>query len=170
MPAGYNHAWNILMSCIRVRKFPTFDQNGIPIMPADTAAEISLKLFLKDGAEKGVYNLTCGSTVTEEGIKEVFGKFGVDGEFISFQEWRDLVFEEVDKNSLGPVAFLYGDDGATPRYLSFHPLAESVSDLEINQLTPKIRRNLPDVDSLIVPAKLVIERHLNYYYKNLRQK
>jgi len=136
-------------------------------MAVDTAAKISSRIFLKDSSEGGVYNLTSSSQVSEDDVTEVFGKFGIHGEFIPFLEWRNEVFEEVDKNALGPVGYLYEDEGEAPRYLRFHPLAGDVEKLEINSLSKKVLRNLPEVQDLIVPAKTVVERHLDYYHKTL---
>jgi thioester reductase-like protein len=168
MPPGYNHAWSILLSCIRVRKFPSFDQNGVPIMPVDTAADISTRLFLSDSAETGVYNLTNNSIAAEEDIKEAFSIYGIDGEFVPFSEWRDVVFEDsADMNALGPLSFLYEDEGSAPRYLSFHPLANEFPSLQINRLSSKLQTNLPGVEKTIVPAKLLLERHLDSHFKSL---
>lgn len=167
MPVGYNHSWSIMLSCIRVKKFPSFDQNGVPVMAVDTAAKISSRIFLKDSSEDGVYNLTSHSQISEEDIKEVFGNFGIHGEWIPFIEWRNEVFEEIDKNVLGPVGYLYEDEGEAPRYLGFHPLASEVEQLEFNSLSPKVLRNLPEVRDLILPPRVIVERHLAHYFKTL---
>ncbi len=165
MPPGYNHAWNILLSCIRVRAFPQVLQQGLPIMPVDVCARVSAELFLSDAAEGGVYNFTNDSKASEEDIKEIFAGFGVEGEFLPFAEWRDAVFEETDENLLGPLRDLYKDHDDTPVFNTLHPLGNSA--VNFSQISPKLLKNLPDVMSIIIPAKTVLQRHLDYHYRHL---
>jgi hypothetical protein len=136
-------------------------------MPVDTAADISTRLFLSDSAETGVYNLTNNSVATQEDIKEAFSEYGVDGEFVPFSEWRDMVFEDTDKNALGPVGFLYEDEGSAPRYMRFHPLANEIPSLQINNLSSKLTKNLPGIEESVLPAKVLVERHLDSHFRNI---
>ena len=165
MPDNYNHAWNLLLSCIRVRKFPKFDHNGLPVMPVDVAAKITIQLFFKDSSETGVYNLTSNSEATEEILKDVVSEFGVEGNFVPFSEWRNAVFENKDLNLLSPLAFLYEDEKEAPRYLSFHPMASSIHQMKFGVLSPKLLKNLPNVTNILVPVKSVLERHLVYHFE-----
>lgn len=173
LPTDKNHSWGILLACIRVRKFPQFDQNGLPFMAVDTAASISTKIFLKDDSEEGVYNLTSSSTVTQDEIRDTFKKFGVDGNFVPFSEWRDSVFEELDvkNNVLAPFLTLYEDDQSTreQKYLKLHPLANSISRIQMNTISRKVKRNFPEVEQEIASAKDLLQLHLQFHFDSLRK-
>jgi len=167
MPNGYNHAWSIMLACIRVKKFPHLDNNGVPFMAVDTAARVSANIFLNDKSEDGIYNLHCGSSTSEEDVLEAFRKFGVEGSFVPYAEWRNTVFEEMDKNSLGPVAELYANDEAeNPVYLTYHPLGQKMDNLNMNEASEKVKRNCQNSWEVLNPKDL-LEKHLKFHFDNL---
>jgi len=171
MPPGYNHAWNILLSCIRVRLIPKVFRDGLPMMPVDVSAKVSTKLFLSDTAERGVYNFSNDSDVSEEDILQVFQEFGINAEYVSFKEWRDAVFDESgdDPNLLGPLRELYADteDSETSTVFTLHPLAPTAESVSFGNFSQKLDRNLPGVREVFVSPKIVLQRHLNYHYKSI---
>jgi len=164
LPTENNHSWFFLVSCLRARVFPKFDHNGLPIMAADIASQITVNLFLSDAAEHGVYNLTSASDATEEDIQQTVSEFGfTEQRYLPFSEWRDEVFKDSENNLLQHLTFLYEDDSnsAAPRYLSFHPLARTKLDhLRLNNISEKLKRNHPNIDALQIPPRIILHRHL----------
>jgi hypothetical protein len=78
-------------------------------------------MFLNDASETRVYNLTSGLAASQEDIKGPFSSSGIDvignWKFVPLRGWRDRVrvFEDTDKNILGPMTFLYKDgEGDVP--------------------------------------------------------
>jgi thioester reductase-like protein len=171
MPPVKNHAYAILLSCIRVRCFPRVLQSGLPIMAVDAAAQISAQIFLSDSTEGGLYNLTSDSVVSDADILEVFKQFGVEGGFVPFSEWRDLLFEDMDdeRKNMAPFLSLYEDEenSESPKYMQLHPLAVQVGVLNIYRLSEKVKRNCAGAVDKIVPAKSLLELHLKFHFQQL---
>jgi len=173
LPVENNHAWSLLLACMRVKMFPEMGHNGLPIMPVDVAVRISVELFLDDAAERGVYNLSSEDEATESVIQAVVREFGIDGKFVPFGVWRDAVFEDVGEvaNDLSSMLFMYediqveGTEAAVPRYLGFHPLAQKLKTVNFATLSEKLKRNFPGVEQILIPAEEVLRKHLEHYFK-----
>jgi len=144
---------------------------GLPVVPVDICARISVSLFLKDDADRGIYNITNDSAFSEEDIQEVFGEFGIDGEFVPFKEWREAVFDTVEDRArdLGVVSELYADsdNGQDPIFLSLHPLVTETEAVNFSTISKKLVKNLPSVTSMMIPAKEILRRHLHYHFNHV---
>jgi thioester reductase-like protein len=165
IPSGYNHIWMGILASIRLRIIPRQQFNGIPIMGVDSAAIVGLGLFLKDGTEDGLYNLTIESMDLETDVMEVLTEYGISMEFVSFEEWRDAVFDEGNEGGMGPLAALYANDGKDSKIFSMHSLAREAGTINVTTFSEKMVRNLPEVSDIVVPAGTVARRHLEAHFQ-----
>ena len=159
----YNHAWAVLISSIRVKMIPA-GLNGTPIIAANSAAKIIINLFFSNEAENGVYNLTVASAPMEDVFAEVLDEHSIKCEVVMFRKWRDAVFEKGDEKMLGPIFWLYADDGEDPRIFSLHPLFKELKNINLSDFSPKMKKNVPGVSELVVAVKDLISRHLRVHF------
>jgi len=69
--------------------------DDLPIIGAEPSARLATTLFFSDEAERGVYNLTLESNLSEKVMINFKEKeYGISCEVVPFEEWRDALFEE----------------------------------------------------------------------------
>jgi len=104
---GYNHFWAMTLASIRIRMIPKGLFSGVPIMAVDSGSKVTTMLFLNDAAERGVYNITTESTLTEDMMLSILSVYGVNCETVTWKEWREAILEDPESaDAMNPVKSL----------------------------------------------------------------
>ncbi len=91
---------------------------------------------------------------------------GVALQTISFNKWTKLAIGSED-SLLSPFRGLYEEvEGTMPKITRWNILYTQLLKAKLNETSPKLMKNLPNVNALMIPGRLVLKQHLDYLTHN----
>jgi len=143
-----NHVYNFILTGLKMRKFPKLEHTeGIPIFPVNFASRICSEIWLSDDSEEGIYNLTNSRILADADLQEIVGEMGINVEFVSLDDWRDSMFEDLEEGLLvGSIDEKSRVDLPNPQTL--HAFGEEWNRALYVGSSEKCMRNLPSIDEI----------------------
>ncbi len=157
---GFNHFWAMIQASIRVRLIPRGHLNGAPVVALDAAAKLAMNIFFNDNAEDGVYNLTVDFPLTDTQMLNLMSSYGISAEAVSFEEWRDAIFDESEGSAIDMLASLYTDQQPGSKNYNMATICKNEGDLYPHTFSPKVKTICPEVSKLIPASETVVRRCL----------
>lgn len=156
-----NHYILRLLSYLKLKCMPSLAMPAI-VLPVDTCAELSLKVFFDDEAPLEVYNIGHPDPQVEQEFVQLAKEFGVDVDVVEFKEFAEKLQNDSPLKSLKE---LYTDvERVMGIYSSgaFQAIQGYINSPETYFKNNKVSKFIPNFDKSIESSMDIIRKNLNY--------
>lgn len=164
-----DHISRLLITSLRIGMFPQFlEYYYIGLVPFDIASYVSVKLFLNDSAEFGVYNINNPSAEKIGDLLKGINEKGYKLDLVPYEIWRNAAFK-LPQSELAPFAELYTKDLLKSESFLNHFIVKQLAGFETAKLffanSNKLKKYVPDVDVVMPDSLTGLGLQISYFQR-----
>jgi len=167
MPLKGNLLSSVFFDCARISLAPHMDEkNHLQLVMADEAVRISLKIFLSDTSEKGIYNLTKNDGLAGNDMVNIAKEAGFKHmQAVSFAEWKAAVFQDMGRTPLAPFKQLFDTHDPTSFFNGY-----STALVNFNfRLSSKLLKNASGILEILEPTEKILRKEFTRLFREEKE-